>query len=218
MITNKLQVKGVLFDLDGTIVDSRPAYQEAARLTFDKFGLISIKDSYAVDIPRRLEKNLPLYFDGKKCPSNFLKVYLDNYYSISEHKTKLISNVSKTLNILSNTMKLAIVTIRSIPTDSIIRELKRFEIESYFDVIITALPPLKPKPSPEALLKCVDILNVHETDCIIVGDSINDIRAGKLAGIKTIAVLSGLFSFQELFKENPNLILPNVNYLPNFIK
>lgn len=218
MIDNKLQVKGVLFDLDGTLVDSRPAYEEAARFTFDKFGLVSIKDSYAVEIPRRLEKNLPLYFDGKKCPSGFLKVYLNYYYSISEHKTKPISNISKTLNLLSDTMKLAIVTMRSMPKDSIIRELKRFGIESYFDVIITAVPPVKPKPSPEAFLKCIDMLCVHESDCIIVGDSINDIRAGRLAGIKTIAVLSGLFSFQELLKENPNLILPNVNYLPDFIE
>lgn len=218
MIANKLKVKGVLFDLDGTLVDSKPAYKEAARLTFDKFGLVPSRDDYAIEIPRRLEKNLPLYIEGEKCPSYFLKVYLDSYYSISERKTKLISNVSKTLNLLSKTMKFGIVTMRSMPKDSIIKELKRFGIANYFDTIITALDTLKPKPSPESLLKCIDMLNLHETDCVIVGDSINDVRAGKAAGIKTIAVLSGIFSFQELLKENPNLILQNINHLLNYIE
>lgn len=215
MNTNKLKAKGVLFDLDGTLVDSRPAYEEAARLAFDRYGLGPLGDKYAFEIPRRLENNLPLYFEGKKFP---LKFYLNSYYSISEFKTKLISNVSKTLDVLSNTMKLAIVTMRSTPKKNIIKQLRRFKIDSYFDAVITALDTKKPKPSPEALLKCVDMLSLDKADCIIVGDSISDVRAGKAAGIRTVAVLSGIFSFQELLKENPNLILQNINYLPDFIE
>jgi len=115
-------------------------------------------------------------------------------------------------------MKLAIVTMRSTPKESLIDELEKLSIASYFDSIVTALDTLKPKPSPEALLKSIDMLHLDKIDCIIVGDSINDVRAGKAAGIKTIAVLSGIFSFQELFKENPSLILQNINYLPDFIE
>jgi phosphoglycolate phosphatase len=55
-------------------------------------------------------------------------------------------------------------------------------------------------------------------DCVIVGDSISDIRAGKAAGTKTIAVLSGIFSFQELAEENPDLIIKDVTELPAFIE
>jgi HAD superfamily hydrolase (TIGR01509 family) len=218
MINKKLRVKGVLFDLDGTLVDSKPAYFEAARLAFNELGLKPLSKEEAIEIPKRLEKNMPLHINDKKWPSTFLKVYLNSYYSISGSKTKLISNVSQTLDSLSKTMKLAIVTMRSTPKESLIAELEKLGIASYFDSIVTALDTLKPKPSPEALLKCIDILNLDKIDCIIVGDSINDVRAGKAAGIKTIAVLSGIFSLQELIKENPSLILQNINYLPDFIE
>jgi phosphoglycolate phosphatase-like HAD superfamily hydrolase len=53
---------------------------------------------------------------------------------------------------------------------------------------------------------------------VTVGDSVIDIRAGKKAGAKTAAVLSGIFSLDELERENPDLILENVNKLPAFLK
>jgi phosphoglycolate phosphatase-like HAD superfamily hydrolase len=61
-------------------------------------------------------------------------------------------------------------------------------------------------------------MDVEMCDCAIVGDSVADIRAGKNAGIKTVAVLSGIFSRRELERENPDLILENVNQLPDFIE
>jgi phosphoglycolate phosphatase-like HAD superfamily hydrolase len=53
---------------------------------------------------------------------------------------------------------------------------------------------------------------------VVVGDSVVDIRAGKNAGAKTVAVLSGIFSREELEKEKPDLILESVKELPDFIE
>jgi phosphoglycolate phosphatase len=61
-------------------------------------------------------------------------------------------------------------------------------------------------------------LDVEMCECIIAGDSVNDVRAGKAAGARTVAVLSGLFNREELAKECPDLILPNVSSLPEFIE
>jgi phosphoglycolate phosphatase-like HAD superfamily hydrolase len=61
-------------------------------------------------------------------------------------------------------------------------------------------------------------LNVESNDCIIAGDSINDVRAGKAAGAGTVALLSGLFHSEELIKEKPDLILNDVSALPNYIE
>jgi phosphoglycolate phosphatase-like HAD superfamily hydrolase len=83
---------------------------------------------------------------------------------------------------------------------------------------VTALNTDNPKPSPEALIQCSKALNVKISDCLIVGDSISDLEAGKAAGAKTVAVLSGLFSHQELVKENPDLIIKDVTVLPNFVE
>jgi phosphoglycolate phosphatase-like HAD superfamily hydrolase len=77
---------------------------------------------------------------------------------------------------------------------------------------------LKPKPSPEALIKCAEHLDVKIRDCAVVGDSVIDIRAGKNAGARTVAVLSGIFSREELAREKPDLILQNVNELTIYVE
>ncbi len=76
----------------------------------------------------------------------------------------------------------------------------------------------KPKPSPEALIKCVEAFDVEMCSCIIAGDSVNDVRAGKAAGAGTVAVLSGLYQCEELVKECPDLILKDVTALPRYIE
>jgi len=54
-------------------------------------------------------------------------------------------------------------------------------------------------------------------DCVIVGDSVVDVKAGKSAGAQTVAVLSGLYSKEELARESPDLILKDISELPVFL-
>jgi HAD superfamily hydrolase (TIGR01509 family) len=218
MSETKLKAKGIFLDLDGTIVDSREAYYEAARNAFQAMGQKPPEAEAALEIPRRLERKQPLSDMIKGDMRKFLDVYLRTYYSITTEKTKPLPNVSTALKILSKKAKLALITMRSVPKENIINELEHFGIAQYFTHIVTALDTHKPKPSPEALIKCVKAIDIQICDCIIVGDSISDIRAGKTAGAKTVAVLSGLFSREELAKERPDLILKDVNMLPKFIE
>jgi HAD superfamily hydrolase (TIGR01509 family) len=218
MSIGKLKPEGIFFDLDGTIVDSREAYYEAARIAFQTMGQEMPEKELVLEIPRKLERKQSINDVIKGESHKFLSVYLDAYYSITTEKTKLLPNVSTTLETLSTKAKLALVTMRAFPKENIMKELEAFEIAKYFTYVVTALDTHKPKPSPEALMKCVKALNVQISDCVIAGDSISDIRAGKAAGIKTVAVLSGLFSRRELAQENPDLIIKDVTVLPKFIE
>jgi len=213
----KLKAKGIFFDLDGTIVDSRDAYVEAARTAFQAMGQKPPEAKAALEIPRRLEQNQPINHIVKGDIRKFLDVYLSTYYAISAEKTKPIPSIATTLETLSKKAKLALITMRNVPKKAITAELKHFNIAKHFTHIVTALDTHKPKPSPEALINCVKALNIQICDCIIVGDSINDIKAGKAAGAKTVAVLSGLFTHKELAKQQPDLILKNATKLPNHI-
>lgn len=96
-------------------------------------------------------------------------------------------------------------------------ELEKFGLAKHFQCVITALDTNDPKPSPEAIIKCARQLDIQMCRCIVVGDSIVDIRAGKNAGTKTVAVLSGIFSYDELKREKPDLILESINQLPQFL-
>jgi phosphoglycolate phosphatase len=214
----KLKAKGIFFDLDGTIVDSREAYYEAARIAFRAMGQEPPEPKVALEVPRRLEQKQPISDIIRGNTHEFLHVYLETYYSVTEAKTRSVPNVSAVLESLSTKAKLALVTMRSVPKENIMKELARFGIAKYFTHVMTALDTYKPKPSPEALIKCVEALDVQMCDCAIVGDSINDIKAGKAAGAKTVAVLSGLFSREEVAEEHPDLIIKDASALPNFIK
>jgi HAD superfamily hydrolase (TIGR01509 family) len=218
MSVEKLKVDGIFFDLDGTIVDSREAYYEAARIAFHAMGQEMPEKEAVLEIPRKLERKQPINDIIKGDLREFLNVYLNSYYSITTEKTKPLPNVSTTLETLSAKAKLALVTMRAFPKENIIKELEGFNIAKYFAYVVTALDTDEPKPSPEALIKCVKALDVQMCDCAIVGDSISDIRAGKAAGAKTVAVLSGLFSRQELIEEKPDLIIKDITALPDFIE
>jgi phosphoglycolate phosphatase len=67
-------------------------------------------------------------------------------------------------------------------------------------------------------LTAAERIGVKIQHCAIVGDSIVDIQAGKSAGAKTIAVLSGLFNREELKKQKPNLIIKDINSLPDWLR
>lgn len=218
MNQNKWKAKGIFLDLDGTIVDSTEAYIEAARIAFQAVGKKPPETKVVLEIPRRIEQGLSINDLTEGDPKKFLQAYLKAYYSITEAKTKLIPNVSGTLEALSKNAKLALITMRHIPNQVMLRELDCLGISQYFTHVVTALDTSKPKPSPEALIRCVKALDLEMCDCIIAGDSVNDVRAGKAAGARTVAVLSGLFQREELAKECPNLILPDVTSLPEFIK
>jgi HAD superfamily hydrolase (TIGR01509 family) len=171
----------------------------------------------ALEIPRRLEQRLPLSDIVKGDLQGFLDVYLKRYYAVTMEKTKLFPNIRRTLAQLSAKAKLALITMRFVPQAAIVRELEQFNIAEHFAYVVTALETHKPKPSPEALIKSVKALDVDICACVIVGDSVSDVRAGKAAGAMTVAVLSGLFSREELVVERPDLILENVAELPDFI-
>ena len=217
MSKTKLKVKGILFDLDGTIVDSKLAYLEAAKTAFHAIGQEPPETQMVLEIPKRLEQNLQLD-DIVKCNlQDFLDVYLKTYYAVTSVKTKPIPNVGATLKALSEKAKLALITMRYVPKEAVIKELEQFNLAGCFSYVVTALDTIKPKPSPMALIRTVRALDIDICDCIFVGDSVCDVRAGKAAGMNTVAVLSGIFSRDELARECPDLILENVTRLPDFL-
>ncbi len=215
----KLKVKGIILDLDGTIVDSREAYIEAAKAAFTAIGQEKADIKIAKEIPRRLEQNLSINnmingIDMQK----FLDAYLKSYYKLTATKTKPIPNVSETLKKLSQKAKLALVTMRHVPKEKVIKELEEFGLAKYFQLVVTALDTSQPKPSPEALIKCAKQLGIQISECAVVGDSVADVRAGRNVGAKTVAVLSGIFTREELEMEKPHLILKSINELPDFLE
>jgi HAD superfamily hydrolase (TIGR01509 family) len=219
MEKEKLKVKGILLDLDGTVVDAKEAYLEAVKTAFKTIGQMIVDVRIVTEIPKRIEQNLPIndLLEGMDV-QRFLDVYLKAYSQATSTKTKPMPQISNTLEKLSKKAKLALITMRYVPKEKVTKELEKFGLAKYFQHIITALDTHNPKPSPEALIKSAKQLDIEMCECVVVGDSVADVKAGKTAGIKTVAVLSGIFSREELEREKPDLILESVNQLPDFLE
>lgn len=218
MESNKLKVKAVLFDLDGTILDSRKAYMKAMKVAFSSLGQTTVDIKTITEIPKRIEQGLSISdLIGKSKVADFMDIYLKTYYESTASESRPIRGVAEMLKELHAKAKLAITTMRCVPSKDVIVELQSFGLAKYFQVVITTLDTQKPKPSPEALIECAKRLGVQLTECAVVGDSVVDMEAGKRAGTKTVAVLSGIFSRGELEPENPDVILESVKDLPHYI-
>ena len=219
MESTRFRVKAILLDLDGTVVDSRRAYLEAVKTAFAAVGQKTVDISVVTEIPKRIEQNLPIddLLNGAS-PRKFLEVYLKAYYRATAEGTKPMPSVSETLRKLSRKAKLALITMRHVPKNKVVEELERFDLARYFQDVVTALDTQYPKPAPEGLLRCARKMRIQTSECMFVGDSVVDVRTGKNAGAKTVGVLSGIFSRAELEAEKPDLILENVNSLPEFVE
>lgn len=217
-LKRKIGVEAVLLDLDGTVVDSRAAYLEAARLAFSTFGHKTFDISVVLEIPKRLEQGKAIddLVEGIDFDA-FLDFYLKSFYAVTRFKSKLIPKVEESLMKLFGRFRLALVTLRCVPQEIVVDELSALGLIRYFDIVMTAFERCQPKPSPEAFVKCALKLGIRTDRCVVVGDSVVDIRAGKSAGMRAVAVLSGLYSCSELQAERPELILENITLLPDFI-
>jgi len=223
MVRGRLKVKALLLDLDGTLVDSTRAYEAAGKAGFAAIGLSRSDVKTAFEVARCLEQGLPIddalakFRLDHASLERFLSAYLNAYYSTVLLQSKPFPNVKETLQTLSQHFPLALITLRYVMPEQVIEELKRLEFRKYFRAIVTALHVEKPKPFPDALLIAAEKLGVPINECAVVGDSIVDLQAGKSAGAKTVAVLSGLFSQKELEKEKPDLIIKDIKSLPQFL-
>ncbi|MCL2475672.1 HAD family hydrolase [Candidatus Bathycorpusculum sp.] len=218
MQSNKLKANGIFLDLDGTLVDSKTAYLEATKIGFQAIGKEMPSAQIMLEIPRRLEQHQSINDLTYGCAEQFMPIYIKAFHSATEKHAKLLPNVVLTLECLAEKAKLALITMRHVPNQVIQKELDYLGISQYFHLVVTGLDTSKPKPSPEALIRCVETLDLKMCDCIIAGDSVSDMRAGKAAGSCTVALLSGLFGSEELAKEQPDLILPDITALPDNIE
>ncbi|MFP3985145.1 MAG: HAD family hydrolase [Candidatus Bathyarchaeia archaeon] len=220
MVERKLKAKALLIDLDGTIVDSMQVFEEAAKAAFSAIGHSKSSDSAGLEIVRCLQRNLPL--NGflakmgvdKDLTEKFLTTFLQSFYYVAPSKTRLLPDVDETLRRLSAVFLLALITRRQTLKKLVEQELKRLRIDQYFTAVVTGLEVEKPTPSPDPILRAANQLQVATRDCVVVSDSGVDIKAAKTAGAKSVAVLSGVFEKEELEQEAPDLIINDVNCLP----
>jgi phosphoglycolate phosphatase len=206
--------KVIIFDLDGTLIDSAPDLALAVNhmltsvhhANFDESTIdgwvgngASILVQRALSGSRTIDEHLDSDF-----VANALDIFLKFYALNLCVKTYSYPNVLSTLQVLkSKGYRLAIVTNK--PFAFVEPILKRLELLEFFEYFIGGDSLAEKKPSPFPLLHVCEQLKVSVEECIMVGDSKNDILAGNACGMQTIGVTYGYN-----YGENINVHKPSV--------
>jgi phosphoglycolate phosphatase-like HAD superfamily hydrolase len=90
-------------------------------------------------------------------------------------------------------------------------------VAELFDAVITSDDVEKRKPAPDPLIVCAEQLDLQPFNCVYVGDTATDMKAGKAARMRTVGVLTGFDDYESLNRENPDAIIDSVQKLGTVI-
>ncbi len=128
----------------------------------------------------------------------------------------LIKGVDEMLRHLSRRYPLAVVSARD--QAGTLAFLRQFGLEGFFSAVATALTCPRTKPFPDPILWAAEQMGVAPGNCLMVGDTTVDIRAGKSAGAQTVGVLCGFGQEPELRRAGADLVLPHTAALADALE
>jgi phosphoglycolate phosphatase len=204
-----------IFDLDGTLIDSRADIAGALSLALARLGMPGLTEAQVADfvgegMQRLVERTLreitghpPTDQDTR----NLIALFREEYGLHLLDQTCLYPSVREALDRLA-WASFAVVTNK--PEAFSRRILDGLGVGKRFVAIFGGDSMQKPKPDPEAILKAMNICRVGRSETAMVGDSAIDIQAGKAAGVTTCGVTWGFRPGHELEASGCDLIIKSL--------
>jgi pyrophosphatase PpaX len=206
-----LKFKGILFDLDGTLIDTSNLIIRSFQHTFKlHYGRpLTAEEVYAF-FGKPLKAAMEYY--GPDKVDDLIKTYREFNLAHHDQLTTGFAGVPETIRKIYNAgILMAIVTSKT--RNTAIRGLKLFHMDQCFSVVIGHEECRKHKPDPEPVCKALAAINLAPADCLMVGDSPFDLASARAAGVKTAAVRWTQIAWDNLLAEQPDYILNTIEDL-----
>ena len=213
------RIKALCFDVDGTLSDTDDLYVHKVARFFPRF---------LFQDPNHAARRFVMWVEA---PGNALlgltdTIGLDDEIVaiidwLSRHQKRssktfwLIPGVDEMLKQLKGHYPMAVVSARD--EKGTMRFLEQFDLLKYFDAVITGQSAEHTKPYPDPILLGAQKMGVKPEECLMIGDTTVDIRAGKAAGTQTVGVLCGFGEEPELKKKGADMILKTTNELVDLL-
>lgn len=203
----------VLFDLDGTLLDSIELILNSARYAFQKLERVAPSDDEwraGVGIP--LFKMFARYARDEADVAVLIAAYREYQLANHDRLIRCYDGVVSTVTELhARGHELGIVTSKS--EALAMRGLAYVGLARFMDTIIGCDTSTRHKPDPEPVRIALHRLDCRPEDAIFVGDSIHDVNAGNAAGVRTVAATWGAGTREELEPGNPTITLDSIGGL-----
>jgi HAD superfamily hydrolase (TIGR01509 family) len=211
------KIRGVIFDLDGTLIEADEAIylglQEAFR-SFQRpiFSFQDLRQHLRAD----LESTLAPFFSGQEL-LQAISVMRKRYEEVYLDKTRFLDGAKEVIETLyQEGISLAVASNKFGRFSR--GALAHLGVEGYFTAVFGAGDGLRNKPYPDMIQASLGAMALPAEAVVFVGDSIEDIKAGKRAGVDVYALPTGVYSKQELSQGSPKGVLRHLRDVPVLVK
>lgn len=204
----------ILIDVDGTLVDSAPdlAYCVDAmmmQLGHTPCGEARVRNWVGNGVERLVRRALVGALDGEPAVADFARAYplfLDLYAKNTSKRSCLYPGVRDGLDMLKAAgYPLGCVTNKAARfTEPLLRDIGVFDD---FAIVISGDTLLRKKPDPEPLLHAAGFFGVAPQDSLMIGDSVNDVRAARAAGFQIVCVSYGYNHGMDIREARPDAVI-----------
>jgi beta-phosphoglucomutase family hydrolase len=183
-------VRGLIFDLDGTLADTMPSHLAAWNIACNEFGL-EFSSDFLKKHTGTPARSIAKILIKEQAAEN--RVSLDEFlhkksegFKMIQHRVKAVEPVAEIAREYYGKMPMAIGTGGH--HEAVERTLEIIGMRKYFDIVITAEDVTRHKPNPETFLKCAELMNIEPAHILVFEDGDLGIEAAKNAGMTSVDV------------------------------
>jgi len=219
-----MDIKAVILDMDGTVVEFR---YNAGKAKKDLKAFITLQgipdDIFYDDEPLAINVDRIKKFLLEKGDLSKVELLKDGvekittkYEMAAARSTTVFDGAREALNQLCE-MGLKVAVFTNSGRRALETIMKRFELESCFCCVLSRDEVKRMKPHPDGIQKALDDLEVEPEEALFVGDAIIDMLAATKAGVHAVGVVSGLRGENELREAGASYIINSISDLPEFV-
>jgi len=199
----------VLFDLDGTLLDSTELILSSYRHTLRSHrGEVPPDEVWIEGLGTPLRVQFRRFTDDPNEIDAMVATYRDHNLAHHDAMVSAFPGIAEAVRqLMERGVKLGIVTSKN--RSSTIRGLQSGSLDNLFEVLVTADDVESPKPDPEPVRLALEQLDTEAEETVFVGDSPHDLVAGRAAGVATAAVLWTPFRREQLALHRPDYWIEN---------
>ncbi|MGZ8392794.1 MAG: HAD-IA family hydrolase [Gemmatimonadales bacterium] len=211
-------LRTVLFDLDGTLIDSIRLILDSYHHTLAQHGLPARTDEeWLKGVGPPLTVQLAEWRDEIRTLEAMMATYRE--YNLKDHDrmvTVYPGVLDAVREIKATGLQTGLVTSKN--RQGALRGLTLVGLEALMDVLVCADEVTNPKPHPEPVETAVSLLGADPATTVYVGDSVHDMHSGRAAGVRTAAALWGPFGRANLEHSNPDYWLETPGDLVSLVR